>query len=89
VRRQRKRRRNASSGSSPPRRLRTADRNLERGVRALIEAYTPLMTAIASADNAAFGTSLVRLDKTARAVNTAINQINTLVPGAEFPNLPL
>jgi hypothetical protein len=75
--------------TTPPRRLRTADRNLERGVRALIEAYTPLMTAIASADNAAFGTSLVRLDKTARAVNTAINQINTLVPGAEFPNLPL
>jgi len=75
--------------TTPPRRLRTPDRNLERGVRALIEAYTPLMAAIVAADNTAFGGSLVRLDKTARAVNTAINQINTLVPGAELPNLPL
>jgi hypothetical protein len=75
--------------TTPPRQLRTADRNLERGVQALAETYTPLMTAVTAADNAAFGTSLVRLDKTARAVNTAINQINTLVPGAELPNLPL
>ena len=75
--------------TTPPSRLGTADRNLERGVRTLVNAYTPLMTAIAAADNAAFGRSLVRLDKTARAVNTAINQINTLVPGAELPNLPL
>jgi hypothetical protein len=75
--------------TTPPRRLRTADRNLERGVRALIEAYTPLIAAIVAADNAAFGTSLVRLDKAARAVNTAINQINTLSPSAYLPNLPL
>jgi hypothetical protein len=75
--------------TTPPRRLGTADRNLEHGVRALANAYTPLMAAIAAADNAAFGTSLVRLDKAARAVNTAINQINALVPSALLPNLPL
>lgn len=47
--------------TTPPRRFRTADRNLERGVRALLNAYTPLMAAIDAADNGSFGASLVRL----------------------------